>query len=531
MLQYMQDGAMHTLDIDDYTIQTEWDGSANKLIWQMPAAHPQQLAIQERTQIYESSEGQTYIVSKRNPGRSIDFEAELVLTELDAGALINWSNGVTTLAATVGAILQGTGWTVDDQSARTDVQEIREFYGTLVEGITEVVSVWGNDLGVQYDNANKVVHLYSPGQRNPTGCYLTEDLNLFEAPQARGKAVRGEYYNRLYLIGADGLMLPSPYYVEYRAESEPIVSHVEVNEDITDLATLQTTAASQVKTAATIARSYTCKVADLYRLRPEEYAHLKIDIYDTVILIERADYSRSYQEIYRYKKHPDHPEKNEVTLGTVPGTLSATAGRTYSVAREAASRAYNARKAAQSAADAADDASKVATDYIHDSGGSVTVSRPGGGASVGMGSGGLEFEGIRNQSPLWTNSDITSGQSSPSDFAAQTISLDLSSYSAVLILYTTSIAAHWWSGAEDGEMTAIVLPVNGLTTTMLYPYNTLTRRNVRVSTTGVRFYGGYERWQDYNLGIINSFELDVPWQVGWHADDGCCIPCYIYGFM
>src|SRR5699024_4291318 len=139
MLQYMQDGAMHTLDIDDYTIQTEWDGSANKLIWQMPAAHPQQLAIQERTQIYESSEGQTYVVSKRNPGRSIDSEAELVLTELDAGALINWSNGVTTLAATVGAILQGTGWTGDDQSARTDVQEIREFYGTLVEGISEVV--------------------------------------------------------------------------------------------------------------------------------------------------------------------------------------------------------------------------------------------------------------------------------------------------------------------------------------------------------------------------------------------------------
>ena len=63
------------------------------------------------------------------------------------------------------------------------------------------------------------------------------------------------------------------------------------------------------------------------------------------------------------------------------------------------------------------------------------------------------------------------------------------------------------------------------------PYNTLTRRNVNVSATGVRFYGGYERWQDYNLGIINQFELDVPWQAGWTADNGCCIPCYIYGFM
>ena len=181
----------------------------------------------------------------------------------------------------------------------------------------------------------------------------------------------------------------------------------------------------------------------------------------------------------------------------------------------------------------ADEAARYATDYLdYSESGGLVISQPGRPAiNVGIKPGGLDFHGIRNQSPLWTNSDITSGQSSPSDFAAQTISLNLSSYSAVLILYTTSIASHWWSGAEDGEMTAIVLPVNGLTTTMLYPYNTLTRRNVRVSTTGVRFYGGYERWQDYNLGVINSFELDVPWKVGWHADDGCCIPCYIYGFM
>ena len=508
---------MHTLDIDDYTIQTEWDGSANKLIWQMPAAHPQQLAIQERTQIYESSEGQTYVVSKRNPGRSIDFEAELVLTELDAGALINWSNGVTTLAATVGAILQGTGWTVDDQSARTDVQEIREFYGTLVEGITEVVSVWGNDLGVQYDNANKVVHLYSPGQRNPTGCYLTEDLNLFEAPQARGKAVRGEYYNRLYLIGADGLMLPSPYYVEYRAESESIVSHVEVNEDITDLATLQTTAASQVKTAATIARSYTCKVADLYRLRPEEYAHLKIDIYDTVILIERADYSRSYQEIYRYKKHPDHPEKNEVTLGTVPGTLSATAGRTYSVAREAASRAYNARKAAQQAQKDADDASKVATDYIHDSGGNVTLGRPGGGASIGMSGSGLQFTGIRNRTPLWTNSN-------PKNMSENTrVSVNLSSYAAIAIGFVDNLGGIFDTGVDGMTVQFTIAMVNGVTQRATYTWDYPRVRTFTPTTSGITFGAG---------GYLDSTKINgIPVGANLHKDASCCVPSVIYGFM
>lgn len=532
MLQYEQDGAIQTLDWDRYYIQQEWNGAENKLCLTIPARHPQMLSLAERMQLRESGDGLIYRVSKYDRGKSnLDLEAELDLDELCGPVLLGWDNRANddgtawmTLGATVAAMLEGTGWTLDDQSARTDVQQMETFSGTVLEGITQAVEVWGNDLGVQYDNAKRVVHLVSPGQRQPTGAYLTEDLNLLEAPQVRGKAARGEYYNRLYLIGADGLTLPAPYYVENRAENEPVVSHVETNEDISDTATLQSTAAQMVAEASKVSRSYTCKVADLYRLRPEEYAHLKIGLYDTVILIDRADYSRSYRQVSRYKVWPACPEKNEVTLDTVPGTLSATAGTTYSVARDAVARAYNARKAAS-------DASKVATDYIHDAGGKVTVSRPGGGSGVGMGSGGLKFEGIRNQSPLWTNSDITSGQSSPSDFAAQTISLDLSSYSAVLILYTTSIAAHWWSGAEDGEMTAIVLPVNGLTTTMLYPYNTLTRRNVRVSTTGVRFYGGYERYQDYNLGIINSFELDVPWSAGWHADNGCCIPCYIYGFM
>ena len=144
---------------------------------------------------------------------------------------------------------------------------------------------------------------------------------------------------------------------------------------------------------------------------------------------------------------------------------------------------------------------------------------------------GLQFNGVKNQRPLWTNSDILSGADSPSEFSAQTISLDLSGYSSVLILYTSSVSGSWFAGAESGEMTAITLPVNGLTTTMLYPYNTLTRRNVKVSTTGVRFYGGYERTQQYNLGIINSFELSSPWSAGWDANDNCCVPCYIYGFM
>ena len=525
MLHYMQGGQMQTLDIDDYTIQNEWDGSQKKLSLSLPVDHPQQLGLAERSQLYESTEGQVYRISKYDRGKSaLDLEAELDLDSLCAGALIGWDNradaGGTqwmTLGATVTAILKDTGWTVDDQSGRVDVQQMESFNGTPLEAITQALEVWGNDLGVQYDNAKKVVHLVSPGQRQPTGAYLTEDLNLLEAPQVRGKAVRGEYYNRLYLMGADGLMLPAPYYVEHRAETEPIVSHVETNEDITDLDTLQATAQSMVKAAAAISRSYTCKVADLYKLRPKEHPFLKLNLYDTMILIDRVDYSRSYQEISRTKIHPEHPEKNEITLATVPGTLSATAGRTYSVARDAAARAYNAKKAAQQAGQAADEASKVATDYIHDSGGQVTVSRPAGGASIGMSGSGLQFTGIRNRTPLWTNA-------SPKSMAANTqISLNLSSYAAIAIGFVDNLGGIFDSGVDGMTVQFTIAMVNSVEQRASYTWDYPRVRTFTPTASGVTFGAG---------GYLDSTKVGgIPVGANLHKDSSCCVPSVIYGFM
>ena len=525
MLHYMQGGQMQTLDIDDYTIQNEWDGSQKKLTLSLPVDHPQQLGLAERSQLYESTEGQVYRISKYDRGKStLDLEAELDLDSLCAGALIGWDNradaGGTqwmTLGATVAAILKDTGWTVDDQSGRVDVQQMETFNGTPLEGITQALEVWGNDLGAQYDNAKKIVHLVSPGQRQPTGAYLTEDLNLLEAPQVRGKAPRGEYYNRLYLIGADGLLLPGSHYVEYRASSEPIVSHVESNEDITDSSTLYSTAMEMVQKAATISRSYTCRLADLYRLRPAEYGHLQIGLYDTVILIDRVDYSRSYQEISRVKIHPEHPEKNEVTLATVPGTLSATAGRTYSVARDAAARAYNAKKAAQQAGQAADDASKVATDYIHDSGSSLTFGRPGSGVSVGMTNSGLQFSGIRNRTPLWTNA-------SPKSMAANTrIPLSLSSYAAIAIGFVDNLGGIFDSGVDGMTVQFTIAMVNGVEQRATYTWDYPRVRTFTPTASGVTFGAG---------GYLDSTKVGgVPIGANLHKDSSCCVPYVIYGFM
>lgn len=536
MLEIMQDGAMQTVDCEDYYIQVEWNGADNVLHLSLPKGHPQLLSIQERTQIYDSEDGQVYRVSKYDRGKSsLDLEAELDLDSLCAGALIGWDNRADThgtqwlpLGETVRAILQGTGWTVDDQSGRVDVQQMETFYGTPLEAITQALEVWGNDLGAQYDNAKKIVHLCSPGQRQPTGAYLTEDLNLLESPQIRGKAQRGEYYNRLYLIGADGLMLPGSHYVEHRAENEPIVSHVEVNEDIIDSATLYSTAMEMVQKAAAISRSYTCRVADLNKLRPKGHTSLKMALYDTVILIDRDDYSRSYQEIARFKRYPCRPEKNEVTLSTVPGTLSATAGQTYSVARDAAIRAYSADKqvgsasaaaaaaqlAAAKANQAAVTAASTATAYITDAGDTITFGRASAGSavSVQVGSDGLRFHGVRNQTVLWRNPDPAGGMAE-----GTVLELDLSGYAVVHVGFLASAPTQNPAEGQPptGPLQFVVSPTNGVENRVVCLDGVPRARSFTAGPKGITFGAGASCTADQQL---------IP-------DPSSCVPYILYGFL
>ncbi|MGN0706772.1 MAG: phage tail protein [Faecalibacterium sp.] len=521
MLSYERDGALYALDCDTYYLQTEWNGAENTLHLSLPMGHPQMLELAERTRLYESDSGQTWLISKYDRSRSgLTLEAELDLDELCVGVLAGWENqgakgNWMTLGETVQDILNGTGWTLEDQSHRTDRRQMDPVYGTLLEGISQAVELWGNDLGVQYDNATRVVRLVSPGLHAPSGCYLTEDLNLLECPQVRGKAKRGEYYNRLYLFGAGGLRLPAPCYVERRAEGDPVVSACKTEESIEDAETLLFTAQAMVDEAAVIARSYTCRVADLERMRPTEYAHLRLNLYDSVILIDRDNASRQYQQIARMKRWPAYPEKNEVTLSTVPGTLSARAGTTYSLARRAAGDARNA--------------AKTATDYIiEDESGTHFGTDPEN--SFQIGEDGLQFKGIRNKIDIKTFTDPSTGKYYTS-YSEQSVDLDLSSYSSILLTFESNKGSTWFASGGGGGATSMVIPVNGKTYSMVYPWNTVHRRNVTVYPNRIVFGSGYERTSNYNLGIINSFDLETVWSDGWKTNSAVCIPREIYGFM
>jgi hypothetical protein len=546
MLSIQSADALVELRCDTYYVQTEWNGADNTLHIQLPARHPQALLLAERTRIYESSGGQVYALCKYNRGKSsTDITAELDLDELCVGMVINWSNTAgnarMTLGATIAAVLP-SGWTLVDNTGRTDTQEIDSFCGNPLDLITEAVELWGDvsEVGVQYDNAQRTVTLCSPGKLEPTGAYYTEDLNLLETPTVKYSAARGDYYTRLYMTGADGLTLPSPGYVECKTYDSRTISAYLSDESIEDAATLQAYAQKTVNAAAKVDRSYTCKIVDLAKLDPEKYGWLDSPIYSSIILIDREDQSRSYQTVQRVKTWPHYPEKNEVTLSTVPGTLSSTAQRVYSLARNTA----NATTAAQSTA--SDATAKLAlwsdtTDSNKIAGGQVAAGTVNGSALANSAVSADKLAGNAVSTAklakgavlnaLWTNGSPTS------KFTYQTVTITgvADTYSELAIVFNGDDST---KSTHIAASTAIAVIGEGGSIIQPYPaaYSEEPKKMTSMSggisdiLAATRFFYAYKDGKDICIRFSACITSDSSGNVSQSSYASYyCIPYHIYG--
>ena len=163
---------------------------------------------------------------------------------------------------------------------------------------------------------------------------------------------------------------------------------------------------------------------------------------------------------------------------------------------------------------------------------SDSISITDGNGSCTIDSGKISFYGIRN-ARIWDFGDNSS-------FGAQTIQLDLSSYSAVYLTYTSKKGATWWASGGTAGCVTMVIPVNGVEYAMTYPWNTTHMRTVRVNSGGITFGPGRERTSNYVTGnnytpavVPTNFSIDLesPGSDGWVQNDSLCMPRELYGFM
>ena len=154
--------------------------------------------------------------------------------------------------------------------------------------------------------------------------------------------------------------------------------------------------------------------------------------------------------------------------------------------------------------------------------------------SCSISSGAITFNGIRNSKIFEWPYQKDSHGNPIGKFTAQTTKIDLSSYSSVMLVYDTHKGGTWFaSGGSAGRLT-VVLPVNGLTYSYAYPWNTVHWRTVKVSDTGITFGSGNERTSSYSgttvVGLW-SFNLQNPGGDGVDQNDEVCRPLELYGFM
>ena len=267
----------------------------------------------------------------------------------------------------------------------------------------------------------------------------------------------------------------------------------------------------------------------------------------------------------------DHQDKKEYSFGmtrTLTDRQAANMGRTNLLEEQAATSAnsteallknLNAYKKSNDAAVA--DAAKTATNFLsfdassglivgHESlpdkkvqitnsgvkvlsGSSMvnitakSISITDGAGSCSISSGAITFHGIKNQKPIyaWGKLDL---------FSATTLALDLSSYSAVLITFESKKGSTWLASGGGAGPVSVVLPVNGKTYSMVYPWNTVHRRDVTVKASGIIFGSGQERTSSYTTGVgtmATFFSLESPTVDGWTGNNSVCIPIELYGFM
>ena len=325
MLAYLKNGASVALDFDDYYIQEEWFGADDTLAFTLPADHPQLPDMMCQLSLTDKESGQAFLITNIDEG---DVKAKIDLDEFREQMFLSYTNGSATALATAQQVLP-SGWSVQDFSGSTVRRTIEAEGATALEILQKLPDTYG--IAVRFDRKTKRVLLRNPDTMAPSGTYLTEELNLRKRP-VRSQTSES-FATRLYAVGKDGVTFASinsgKNYVENHEYSDRVISAYWKDERYTDPQSLLDDAKKKLSDMAKPAQSYECDVADLAKIDPARFGHLSMEMYQAVTLMDAERGTRLAHRVVQYKRYPHYPEKNVVTLSTLPGTISGKVEQSY----------------------------------------------------------------------------------------------------------------------------------------------------------------------------------------------------------
>jgi hypothetical protein len=178
---------------------------------------------------------------------------------------------------------------------------------------------------IRWDNALKVVKIYTQTMGSPVGAFATRELNLKEI-NYKGKSTN--FATRLYAYGKDGLSFASinggrPY-VDDNTYSNRVICAYWSDDRYTDNQSLLEDARKHLAKLAVPERSYDCAIVDLQATNPDLYNNLDFSLFTAATLIDDVKgTSVDYQVIERHV-WPHHPDRNDVIFNSAPIKLQNT---------------------------------------------------------------------------------------------------------------------------------------------------------------------------------------------------------------
>ena len=325
MLYYQKNGADLPLDWEDYAIQEELFGAEDTLTFTLPPEHPQLHDMTPLLELTDKDSGQRYLITAMDEG---DVTARLDADALKTTLWPVYSNHSDTPAGTVSGALPA-GWLCIDHTARTDKKTLALEGVTPLDVLRETADKFG--IGIRIGTESRKVELFDRTADTAIGAYFTEELNLLQRPVRSAKAEG--FATRLYAYGKDGMTFADvndgKANVEDHSWSDRVICAYWKDERYTVKENLLADAKAKLAAMAVPAVSYECSVADLARIDPQRWGQLSVPLYSAVILMDRARGTRTVHHVARIKRWPHHPEKNVVTLSTVPGTLRGKVEQTW----------------------------------------------------------------------------------------------------------------------------------------------------------------------------------------------------------
>lgn len=307
------------VDPNSYRVTHKYDGQ-DTVEFDTPVTGRYYQYIQEESRII--AENNIYSI------KSIQ-EAEQVVTVTAQVDLDDWKSTINREfkpgSMAIGTLvnqIKPNGWTVESGNVQVENKSLELENVTPYDILFQAAETY--KITYLFDAINKVVTIINPELSQPSGEYVTDELNLKQLTYTGDST---ELVTRLYAYGKDGLTFADindqKEYVENHSYSDKIIAAIWEDDRYTDAQSLKDAATKKLEEMCIPTRSYECSVVDLAKTN-SKYSHLAFAMHKTVTLIDRNKRTRINHRVVEYAEYPMRPENNVVTLSTTQPAIENT---------------------------------------------------------------------------------------------------------------------------------------------------------------------------------------------------------------